>query len=398
MGMPLAFEPGSADFSGMSSTGQLYINEVLHQAFVQVNEQGTQAAAATGVGVVPTVVVSDPVPPIVFTADHAFQFYIRDNQTGTILFMGRMTDPLQQANNVTPTVGTQSTVTPTAGPMISQVGVNLSGRYVSWNEADPAGLSGGQLSMIDGNRVSQSEISGPYTAASGVNYAGIFGTLSAGPHTYVITATDALGNVSTQNGSFTVPVTPTAGPVISQVGVNLSGRYVSWNEADPAGLSGGQLSIDGIPLSESAISGPYTAASAANYAGIFGTTLSAGTHTYVITATDALGNVSTRNGSFTVPVTPTAGPVISQVGVNLSGRYVSWNEADPAGLSGGQLSIDGTALSQSDISGPYTAASGVNYVGIVGTLSAGPHTYVITATDKLGNAITQNGSFTVPAR
>ena len=108
--------------------------------------------------------------------------------------------------------------------------------------------------------------------------------------------------------------------------------------------------------------------------------------------------MSTRNGSFTVPVTPTAGPVISQVGVNLSGRYVSWNEADPAGLSGGQLSIDGTALSQSDISGPYTAASGVNYVGIFGTLSAGPHTYAITATGKLGNAITQNGSFTVPAR
>ena len=285
---------------------------------------------------------------------------------------------------------------PPAGPVISQVGVNLTTGYVSWNEADPAGLSGGQLS-IDGTALSPSKISGPYAAASGVNYVGIFGTtLSAGPHTYVITATDKLGNVSTLDGSFTVAATPPAGPVISQVGVNLTSGYVSWNEADPAGLSGGQLSIDGTALSPSKISGPYAAASGVNYVGIFGTTLSAGPHTYVITATDKLGNLSTLDGSFTVAATPPAGPVISQVGVNLTSGYVSWNEADPAGLSGGQLSIDGTALSQSEISGPYAAASGVNYAGIFGTtLSAGPHTYVITATDKLGHVSQLTGTFSV---
>ena len=281
------------------------------------------------------------------------------------------------------------------GPVISDVGVNPAAGYVSWNEVDPAGLSAAGLS-IDGNALRQSQISGPYPAASGANYAGIFGTLSAGPHTYVITASDTLGNTSTLDGSFTVP-TPSAGPVISQVGVNLASGYVSWNEADPAGLSAGQLSIDGNALSPSQISGPYPAASGVNYVGIFGTTLSAGPHTYVITATDTLGNVSTLDGSFTVP-TPAAGPVISQVGVNLTSGYVSWNEADPAGLSAGQLSIDGNALSPSQISGPYPAASGVNYVGIFGTtLSAGPHTYVITATDTLGNVSTLDGSFTVTA-
>ena len=55
---------------------------------------------------------------------------------------------------------------------------------------------------------------------------------------------------------------------------------------------------------------------------------------------------------------PTAGPVISQVGVNLTSGYVSWNEADPAGLSGGQLSIDGIALSPSEISGPMRPPPG----------------------------------------
>lgn len=89
MGMPTAFTP-SADFSGMDGTRNLFIDDVIHQAFVEVNEEGTEAAAATAVEMVTkAVAVREPV----FRADHPFFFMIRDNKTGTILFMGRLTDP-----------------------------------------------------------------------------------------------------------------------------------------------------------------------------------------------------------------------------------------------------------------------------------------------------------------
>ena len=238
-----------------------------------------------------------------------------------------------------------------------------------------------------------------------MNYVGIFGTLTPGStHTYVITATDKLGNTSTQSGSFTVPAatTPTAGPVISAVAFNYTSGLMSWNEADPTnGVAAGTVAIDGTALAKSKIYGPYSAASGVNYVGIFGTLTPGSTHTYVITATDKLGNTSTLSGSFTVPGTSAAtqGPAISQVAFNFASGLMSWNEADPTkGVGGGQLSIDGTTLPKSSIYGPYTATSGVNYVGVFGTLTAGStHTYVITATDKLGNTSTLSGSFTVPA-
>jgi serpin B len=91
MGMPTAFEMGAADFSNMAdvqSTGEpLYIQDALHKAFIDVNEEGTEAAAATAV-----VVGTESAPPT-FYADHPFAFLIRDNDTGAILFMGRVVDP-----------------------------------------------------------------------------------------------------------------------------------------------------------------------------------------------------------------------------------------------------------------------------------------------------------------
>lgn len=89
LGMIDAFSPKS-DFSGMDETKNLAITKVLHKAFVEVNEEGTEAAAATGVVVG---LRSMPRPPMVFTADHPFLFFIRDNASGTILFMGRMMNP-----------------------------------------------------------------------------------------------------------------------------------------------------------------------------------------------------------------------------------------------------------------------------------------------------------------
>ena len=94
LGMDIAFDSGRADFSRMApleSLGEnLYIGEVLHKTFVEVNEEGTEAAAVTSVGVVAT---SVPPPPIPFTIDRPFFLAIRDNQTKTVLFMGVVVDP-----------------------------------------------------------------------------------------------------------------------------------------------------------------------------------------------------------------------------------------------------------------------------------------------------------------
>ncbi|MBS1266928.1 MAG: hypothetical protein MAG795_00897 [Candidatus Woesearchaeota archaeon] len=90
MGMPTAF--GNADFSGMDGTQDLLIQNVIHQAFVEVNEEGTEAAAATAV-VVGIESVGPRIP--IFRADHPFIFIIQERETGNILFMGRVTDPTQ---------------------------------------------------------------------------------------------------------------------------------------------------------------------------------------------------------------------------------------------------------------------------------------------------------------
>jgi serpin B len=92
MGMPLAFD-ARADFSRMTDNRGLFISAAIHKAYIDVNEEGTEAAAATGVVMRPTMALRLPTPPIIFLADHPFIFLIRDNRSGGILFMGRVTDP-----------------------------------------------------------------------------------------------------------------------------------------------------------------------------------------------------------------------------------------------------------------------------------------------------------------
>ncbi|TET33063.1 MAG: serpin family protein [Planctomycetota bacterium] len=90
LGMPTAFDEGLADFSGINGgIEQLYISDVVHKAWVKVNEEGTEAAAATGV-----IIGTTSMPPS-FIVDHPFVFIIRHNASGTILFMGRVEDPTQ---------------------------------------------------------------------------------------------------------------------------------------------------------------------------------------------------------------------------------------------------------------------------------------------------------------
>jgi serine protease inhibitor len=92
MGMPTAFTT-AADFSGMDGTQNLYIRDVIHQAFVDVNEEGTEAAAATAVVVVAKAIAQPETPVPVFRADHPFLFMIQDDDTGNILFIGRVMEP-----------------------------------------------------------------------------------------------------------------------------------------------------------------------------------------------------------------------------------------------------------------------------------------------------------------
>jgi serpin B len=93
MGMPLAFERAGADFSGMTGKSDLWISAVIHKAFVDVNEEGTEAAAATGVIMRNAMARRVEPTPVIFRADHPFVFVIRDNRSGGILFMGRVSDP-----------------------------------------------------------------------------------------------------------------------------------------------------------------------------------------------------------------------------------------------------------------------------------------------------------------
>jgi serpin B len=91
-----------ADFTGTASrktmqrdgNGNVYIGAVIHKAYVDVNVEGTEAAAATAV-VHRSVGAyrARPNPPIIFRADHPFMFLIRDNRSGSILFTGRVADP-----------------------------------------------------------------------------------------------------------------------------------------------------------------------------------------------------------------------------------------------------------------------------------------------------------------
>ena len=93
MGMKLAFSD-QADFTGMSNEEPLKISAVIHKAFVDVNEEGTEAAAATAVVITRAMAVMPrPEETVVFHADHPFVFLLRDHQTGSILFMVRLANP-----------------------------------------------------------------------------------------------------------------------------------------------------------------------------------------------------------------------------------------------------------------------------------------------------------------
>lgn len=93
MGMPTAFDPDAADFSGMTTADRLFISAVIHQANIDVDEKGTEAAAATAVAMAAS---GMPAEPVKLTVDHPFVFALRDLDTGAVLFLGRITEPAER--------------------------------------------------------------------------------------------------------------------------------------------------------------------------------------------------------------------------------------------------------------------------------------------------------------
>ncbi len=90
LGMVAAFGPGGADFTGMTERRELFVGHVIHEAFIAVDEAGTEAAAATAVMAQMTSGGGTPIP---IAVDRPFLFFIRHDSTGEILFMGQVTDP-----------------------------------------------------------------------------------------------------------------------------------------------------------------------------------------------------------------------------------------------------------------------------------------------------------------
>jgi serpin B len=92
LGMRLAFEPGRADLSGIAGKpGDLYVRSVVHEAYLRVDEAGTEAAAATGVGISASALPAQP--PVEFVVDRPFAFVLRDVKTGAVLFIGVVSRP-----------------------------------------------------------------------------------------------------------------------------------------------------------------------------------------------------------------------------------------------------------------------------------------------------------------
>jgi serpin B len=97
LGMRLAFDATRADFSGMDGhqppeVDALYLSAVVHKTFIEVNEHGTEAAAATATTMVLGAALRPPPVPV-FRADRPFLYAVRDRRSGVILFLGRMVDP-----------------------------------------------------------------------------------------------------------------------------------------------------------------------------------------------------------------------------------------------------------------------------------------------------------------
>jgi serpin B len=91
LGMRAAFAPGEADLTGITAARELYVSDAFHKTFIALDEQGTEAAAATAL--IMDLAASISSPPATFTADRPFLFWIEHSSTGEMLFLGQVTNP-----------------------------------------------------------------------------------------------------------------------------------------------------------------------------------------------------------------------------------------------------------------------------------------------------------------
>ena len=145
-----------------------------------------------------------------------------------------------------------------------------------------------------------------------------------------------------------------AGPTLGQAAVSQAKGKISWNAVIPTVWQARQSKS--TERRRSNIGGPYRAAAGGTFSASYGS-LAAGSHDYTITATDKAGNVASLSGTFSIA--PNAGPTLGSVVVSQTKGKMSWNAVDADGVASATIQIDGHAVS--NVGGPYTAASGVNF-------------------------------------
>ncbi len=214
------------------------------------------------------------------------------------------------------------------------------------------------------------------------------------PGAYPITITGPAldGNyaVTYVNGTLTVFVLP---PTISNVAAGTTSAHVpvlTAQVSDVTGITSTTMTVDGISL---LIAGPYGTRYSGTYDGLLGA-LPGGYHNYVITATNAFGVTATAAGGFTTSSPSAGGPTISSIVVAASAStpVITWRLTDGAGVRITTISVDGTYL---PVYGPYGTKYAGNYAGVMGALSAGSHSYIITAIDARGASSQASGAFLV---
>ena len=289
-----------------------------------------------------------------------------------------------------------------SGPTIGSVtlGLDSTTPVITWNVTGSAAIQTSSIT-IDGGKVST--VYGPYGSGNNVTYAAAVGTLSAGSHTYVITATDV-------NGAQATPVTATfaVGTVTNGLTVSVNPSTFAENAGSSAAtgtvtrqgpttaalavnLSSSDLTEATVPATVTIPAGQSSATFAV--AAVDDTVLD-GTQTVTITAS-AAGYTS---GTASVQVTDNEAAVVTIGGIAVDmdspTPVITWNVTGTAAIQTSSITIDGGKVST--VYGPYGSGNNVTYAAAVGTLSAGSHTYVITANDVNGVAATPaTAGFTV---
>ena len=259
---------------------------------------------------------------------------------------------------------------------------------------------------VDGKVVET--VYGPYSAADGkFNYAGLPGGLGPGDHSYAIFATDHMGVPSQQTGVFQVTLpggTIQPGPEITNVVTghlqDPSNPYITWSMTDTNGIAWPAMEVDGKIVEP--VYGPYNGV---NYAYVFGH-LEAGTHTYVIHATDANAS-KCYSGAFTVDKEPMISNVVQAQNVPSNGwtndanPTFTWRAADLDAISETKLELMSVASGQTlavggvvggdywgHIWGPYGSKYDANWCARLGPadfLNGGDYHIKISAIDGVGN-------------